>query len=130
MGLGLPNTWARMAEPTGDVRGGAEQPLGYVVVGAQVSWGKGPRLVLGGPVMKSRGDHLLTWMHCPTPRGVTHSQLPFTFLMGSSMGDRNGLLISISKLGGGTEKGQASGLQSQPQVCERASRGPSPESPS
>ena len=29
-----------MAEPTGDVRGGAEQPLGYVVVGAQGVMGK------------------------------------------------------------------------------------------
>ena len=69
-----------------------------------LSWEKGPRLVLGGPGMKSSGDHLLTWMHCPTPGVVTHSQLPFAFLMGSSMGDGNGLLISISKLGGHREE--------------------------
>lgn len=54
--------------------------------------------------MKSRGDHLLTWMHCPTPGVVTHFQLPFAFLMGSSMGDGNGLPISISKLGGHREE--------------------------
>ena len=49
--------------------------------------------------MNSRGDHLVRWMHCSTPGVVTHSQLPFAFLMGCSMGDGNGLPISISKLG-------------------------------
>lgn len=65
-GLGSQTRGQRMAEPTGDVRGGAEQPLGYVVVGAQGVMGKRAKARSGGPVMKSRGDHLLTWDALPT----------------------------------------------------------------
>ena len=116
-----------MAEPTGDVRGGAEQSLWAMWWWVpRLSWGKGPRLVLGGPGMKSRGDHLLTWMHCPTPGVVTHFQLPFAFLMGSSMGDGNGLPISISKLGGHRE--EPSFRASVQPKSGSASRGPPPES--
>ena len=44
-----------MAEPTGDVRGGAEQPLGYVVVGAWAVVGKRAKALSGWSLHVEQG---------------------------------------------------------------------------
>lgn len=54
-GLGSQTRGQRMAEPTGDVRGGAEQPLGYVVVGAQGVMGKRTKARSGWSCHEAQG---------------------------------------------------------------------------